>query len=176
MSTFSRRRFVALAGAFGASAAWASERARPSRTKWVERRDLYAEGVCSGDPQADSVLLWTRRPFASARRERLIVEGAEDEGFERVVSTATTHVSPASDWTTRVLVSGLQSARVYWYRFTDANGFGSRVGRTITAPALNDDRPVKLAFVSCQNVCQGAQNAYRRMIFEDEKAAPGEQL
>jgi alkaline phosphatase D len=35
---------------------------------------------------------------------------------------------------------------------------------------------VRFAFVSCQNVCEGAQNAYRRMIFEDERAAPGEQL
>jgi alkaline phosphatase D len=176
MSTFSRRRFMALAGAFGASTAWASQHARPSRTKWVERRDVYPEGVSSGDPQADSVLLWTRRPFASAKRERLTVEVAEDEGFERVISTATTHVSAASDWTTRVLVSGLQPAHVYWYRFTDADGFGSRVGRTITAPALNDDRPVKFAFVSCQNVCQGAQNAYRRMIFEDQKAAAADAI
>jgi alkaline phosphatase D len=29
---------------------------------------------------------------------------------------------------------------------------------------------VKFAFVSCQNANQGAQNAYRRMIFEDERA------
>jgi alkaline phosphatase D len=176
MSTFSRRRFMALAGAFGASAAWASSRARPSRVKWVERRDLYAEGVGSGDPQADSVLLWTRRPFDGAKSERLLVEVAEDEGFERVIATATTHVAAASDWTTRVLVSGLQPAHVYWYRFSDANGFGSRVGRTITAPALNDERPVKFAFVSCQNVCQGAQNAYRRMIFEDQQAPAADAL
>lgn len=176
MSTFSRRRFMALAGAFGASVAWASERPQPSRVEWVERRDVYAEGVASGDPQADSVLLWTRRPFASGKRERLLVEVAEDEKFERVISRATAHVSPASDWTTRVLVSGLQPARVYWYRFTDAEGCGSRIGRTITAPPLNDERPVKFAFVSCQNVCQGAQNAYRRMIFEDQKAAPDDAI
>ena len=176
MSTFSRRRFMALAGAFGASAAWASSRARPSRVKWVERRDLYPEGVSSGDPQADSVLLWTRRPFDSAKSERLLVEVAEDEGFERVVVTATTHVSAASDWTTRVLVSGLQPAHIYWYRFSDASGFGSRIGRTITAPALNDERAVKFAFVSCQNVCQGAQNAYRRMIFEDQQVAAADTL
>jgi alkaline phosphatase D len=30
--------------------------------------------------------------------------------------------------------------------------------------------------VSCQNVCEGAQNAYRRMIFEDERARPEDQL
>ena len=30
--------------------------------------------------------------------------------------------------------------------------------------------------MSCQNVCEGAQNAYRRMIFEDERARPEDQL
>jgi len=35
---------------------------------------------------------------------------------------------------------------------------------------------VKFAFVSCQNANQGAQNAYRRMIFEDERAAPADRL
>src|SRR5262249_25834425 len=168
--------FVALASAFGASMAWADPQARPSRMKWTERRDLYAEGVCSGDPQADSVLLWTRREFPGASNGTLHVEVAEDEAFERVVATTTTKVAPDADWTCRVMVSGLKPAHVYWYRFADDAGLGSRVGRTVTAPALNDDRPIKFAFVSCQNVTQGAQNAYRRMIFEDLKAAPGEQL
>ena len=33
-----------------------------------------------------------------------------------------------------MLVGRLKPARVYWYRFTDGEGNGSRVGRTITAP------------------------------------------
>ena len=53
---------------------------------------------------------------------------------------------------------------------------GSRVGRTITAPAVDDPRPVRFAFVSCQNANQGAQNAYRRMIFEDERAPEAERI
>jgi alkaline phosphatase D len=167
---------MALAGAFGATVAWAGTQARPSRMKWTERRDLYAEGVCSGDPQADSVLLWTRRPFEGASTGRLHVEVAQDEAFEQVVATATAKVSRDADWTCRVMVTGLKPAKVYWYRFADDAGLGSRIGRTITAPAANDDRPIRFAFVSCQNVNQGAQNAYRRMMFEDKKAAPGEQL
>src|SRR5262249_42192666 len=71
---------------------------------------------------------------------------------------------------------GLAPARVYWYRFTDEEGNGSRVGRTITAPAGDDARPVRFAFVSCQNANLGAQNAYRRMIYEDERARPEDQL
>jgi alkaline phosphatase D len=108
--------------------------------------------------------------------EQLTVEVAKDPTFEQVVAVAHTSVSAASDWTCRVLVGGLQPSTVYWYRFTDAAGNGSRIGRTITAPAPNDARPVRFAFVSCQNANQGAQNAYRRMIFEDERAPRPEQL
>ena len=44
-------------------------------------------------------------------------------------------------------------------------------------PRLTDDaRPVRFAFVSCQNANQGAQNAYRRMIFEDERAPEQDRL
>jgi alkaline phosphatase D len=46
----------------------------------------------------------------------------------------------------------------------------------MTAPADTDSRPVRFAFVSCQNVNQGAQNAYRRMIFEDEQAGEQDRL
>ena len=99
-----------------------------------------------------------------ARVPRLTVEIATDLAFRRVVATAPATVSAASDWTCRVLVGGLRPKRVYWYRFVDAEGNGSRIGRTITAPAEDDARPVKFAFVSCQNINEGFQHAYRRMI------------
>ena len=75
-----------------------------------------------------------------------------------------------------MLVGGLQPAREYWYRFVDEEGNGSRIGRTLTAPAPDDPRPARFAFVSCQGISEGALNAYRRMIFEDERAAPEERL
>jgi alkaline phosphatase D len=172
-----RRSFLELAIALGATAAWGSPVASRSNISWHERREFYPEGVASGDPESDSVLLWTRRPPINGNTaEKLTAEIAEDESFTRVVATAEAPVSAASDWTCRVLVGGLKPARVYWYRFTDHEGNGSRVGRTITAPTDNDERPVRFVFVSCQNVTQGAQNAYRRMIFEDERAAEPDQL
>ena len=145
----------------------------PSSLKWNERRDLYPEGVASGDPDSSSVLLWTRH---APNARNLTVEVAEDKSFRRVIATAPAPISAASDWTCRVLVGGLKPASVYWYRFTDADGFGSRIGRTITAPSDDDPRPVRFAFVSCQNVNPGAQNAYRRMIFEDERASEKDRL
>jgi alkaline phosphatase D len=182
MSTISRRSFLAMAAAMGATAAWGNPFSKKSQIVWRERRDLFPEGVASGDPDSNSVLLWTRRPptgkdlAAKLEVVKLNVEVAEDETFTRVVATAAASAFSASDWTCRVLVGGLKPSRVYWYRFTDPEGFGSRVGRTITAPAIDDARPVHFVFVSCQNSNQGAQNAYRRMIFEDERAAEADRI
>src|SRR5215213_691985 len=159
----------------GASLAWARP-ARSSKSAWRERRDLYPHGVASGDPAPDSVILWTRRPFDQGDRHLLTVEVAEDEAFRHVVAHAPAPVSAAADWTCRVLAAGLKPARVYWYRFIDDDGNGSRVGRTITAPQPDDPRPVNFAFVSCQSVNEGKLNGYRRMIFEDERAQPEDQL
>src|SRR5690348_13925265 len=173
--TLNRREFVQLAAAMGASLAWGGA-ARASRTKWREAREHYPEGVASGDPDPNSVILWTRRPFDSGTRQLLTVEVAEDPEFRRVVAHAPAPVSPEADWTTRVLVGRLKPAHTYWYRFTDAAGNGSRVGRTRTAPLPDDARPVKFAFVSCQDVNESKLNGYRRMIFEDERARPEDQL
>jgi len=171
-----------MAAAMGATAAWGRPFGTKSNVVWRERRDLFPEGVASGDPDSNSVLLWTRRAPTGENAAlklnalKLTVEVAEDESFAHVVATASAPVSAASDWTCRVLVGGLKPSRVYWYRFTDPEGFGSRVGRTITAPAVDDPRPVRFVFVSCQNANDGAQNAYRRMIFEDERAPEAERI
>ena len=172
-----RRRFIAMAASFSASLAWSSGCARRSRIAWKERRDLYPQGVASGDPHTDSVIVWTRRlPSANNMPVKLILEMAEDPAFDNVIATARNTVTAETDWTCRVLTAGLKPNRIYWYRFTDENGFGSRIGRTRTAPSLEDDRPVQFAFVSCQNVQLGASTAYRRMIWEDEHTAPDDQL
>jgi alkaline phosphatase D len=179
--TFNRREFLTMAAVMGANAAWGRGSGSPSSVAWQERRDLYPEGVASGDPDSNSVLLWTRRAPASLTIEdlpveELTVEVALDESFRKVIAKRTVKISQAADWTCRVLAGGLKPATVYWYRFTDHHGFGSRIGRTITAPGNDDPRPVRFAFVSCQNANLGAQNAYRRMIFEDERAEEANRL
>ena len=173
--TLNRRQFVQSAAAIGATLAW-SGRAAASNIQWRERRDLYPEGVASGDPEASSVILWTRRPYDGGGRRLLTVEVAEDPAFRSVVVSSPAPVSAASDWTSRVLAAGLKPGREYWYRFTDSEGNGSRIGRTITAPRSDDPRPVNFAFVSCQDINEGRLNGYRRMIFEDERKPTAEQL
>ncbi|MBA3896481.1 MAG: alkaline phosphatase D family protein [Sphingomonadaceae bacterium] len=172
-----RRDFLASAAALGAVAVWATpSRASASRVAWREDRAVYPQGVASGDPDKQSVVLWTRRPFADGTQHELFVEVARDPNFHQVVAAIHAPVLAAADWTCRVLVGGLTPATIYWYRFTDEGGQGSRVGRTITAPSTADARPVRFAFVSCQSVNEGAQNAYRRMIWEDERAPSDQRL
>jgi alkaline phosphatase D len=173
----SRRAFLVVAAAAGISAAWARSRPGKSKAHWrSEQRDLYPEGVASGDPDSTSVILWTRRPFSGRSRARLWVEVAEDRNFESVVATSPVEVLAAADWTCRVMVGNLKPARIYWYRFVDESGAGSRTGRTITAPGETDERPIRFAFLCCQNENMGAQHAYRRMLFEDQNAAESDRL
>ena len=177
MRPITRREAIKLASALGASLAWPSSLLRRWPRPIEERRDLYQHGVASGDPRPDSVLLWTRRPPESGTAPiALTVDVAEDAEFTRLVSRATTKVTVEADWTCRVLAAGLKSGRVYWYRFVDPQGLASRVGRTITAPPEDDDAPARFTFVSCQNMQMGACNAYRRMIYEDERRPREEQL
>ena len=172
-----RRQFLASAASLGLVGIWAERSsAAPSQIAWREDRKLYPQGVASGDPDDHSVVLWTRRPFDQGERHELTVEVARDADFRRVVATARAPVVAAADWTCRALVGGLLPATTYWYRFTDDSGVGSRIGRTITAPRVTDPRPVRFAFVSCNSVNEGAQNAYRRMIWEDERAPADRQL
>ena len=170
MTMIDRRTFVAAAAAMGADVAWAGSVAASPRLRWRETRRLYPQGVASGDPDAHSVVLWTRRPFAGVGRAELRVEVASDPAFRHVVTAVSAPVLAESDWTCRVVAAGLEPSTEYWYRFTDDEGGGSRIGRTVTAPYDADIRPVRFAFVSCQSVNEGAQNAYRRMIWEDERA------
>jgi alkaline phosphatase D len=169
MHKVTRREFLATATALGATSAWASHKPRPSNMTGTERRDLYPEGVASGDPDSTSVILWTRHPGRTGSRERLLVEVSEDCAFSQVIATETTYLSEASDWTARVLAGNLQPSRTYWYRFIDSAGYSSRTGRTRTAPGERDVTPVRFAFVCCQNINMGELHAYRRMIFEDER-------
>ncbi len=172
-----RRRFLAGAASLGIMGVWATRSgAAPSRVVWREDRALFPQGVASGDPDDHSVVLWTRRPFDRGDLHTLTVEVARDAEFRQVVARARTPVLEAADWTCRALVGGLSPASVYWYRFTDDTGAGSRVGRTITAPRAADSRPVRFAFVSCNSVNEGAQNAFRRMIWEDQHAPADRKL
>ena len=126
---------------------WANDLPKPA----IERRDLFPQGVASGDPASDSVILWTRRPpVRDLSAKKLTVEVSTTPDFKKILAGGTSPVSADSDWTCRFLVTDLEPGREYWYRFIDDHGFASRSGRTITAPGDDSDKPVRFTFVSCQ--------------------------
>src|SRR5262249_51169195 len=123
MANLTRRKFLEIAASVGAALAWRSPVARASIASWHERRGLYPQGVASGDPHPDSVLLWTRRPpSAASTAKKLKAEISEDQTFSKVVAATEVELTARNDWTCRVLAAGLKPGRVYWYRFTDDRG------------------------------------------------------
>lgn len=178
MTMPTRRQFAVSAATIGAALAIAGRASLAKVAQPTERRDLFPQGVASGDPTTDSVILWTRRPpdASGVAAQGLTVEVADRPDFRRIVARGDAPISAGSDWTCRFLAAGLRPRREYWYRFIDEFGFCSRIGRTLTAGSRNDKTPVRFAFVSCQLVPEGACNAYRRMIFEDEAASPASRL
>src|ERR1035437_2548164 len=89
-----RRSFLRTAAAMGAVAARGRAAERPP-AKCKERRELFPEGVASGDPDHHSVILWTR--VTDPAVDKLYVEVAEDERFTKIISNAATPVSAVAD-------------------------------------------------------------------------------
>ena len=174
-----RRQFLKDASAVGATLALGIPRAFAQGATWTERREFYPQGVASGDPAPDSVILWTRlqpKPGDPREQHRISLEVARDRDFRKIETRAFIPITAATDWTCRFYTAGLKLSTEYWYRFTDEDGNGSRIGRTLTAPKESDSRAVRFTFVSCQDMTIGAANAYRRMIYEDERRPGPEQL
>jgi alkaline phosphatase D len=174
-----RRQFLQAASAVGATLALGVPRAFAQAATWTERREFYPQGVASGDPAPHSVILWTRlqpRPGDPRETHTIFLEVAKDRDFKKIETLAFIPITAETDWTCRFYAAGLKPSTEYWYRFTDEDGNGSRIGRTLTAPKESDSRPVRFTFVSCQDMSIGAANAYRRMIYEDERRPRAEQL
>ena len=95
----------------------------------------FTHNVASGEPAADSMLLWTRHvPTASVDEVRLDAELALDPDFTRVVAGGSVRTGAHRDWTAKLTVDGLKPATTYWYRFIAPDGGKSPVGRTRTLP------------------------------------------
>lgn len=147
----------------------------------------FPQGVASGDPRQGSVMLWTRavpaaEPAgdgtapgpASGDRVDLLLQLATDETFAEPLLEKLLHTDAASDYTVRAFVDGLEPGRHYFYRFIGGGNSRSRVGRTMTARPLEDDRAVRLAFASCQSFEQGYYGSWARLLEDDRRAAAGE--
>lgn len=127
----------------------------------------FTHNVASGEPGPDSVLLWTRYVPANGDDARLMVEVSPTREFTKITSGGTAIARRADDFTTRLMVTGLEPGQWYYYRFVAADGAKSPVGRTRTLPAGAVDR-FGMAIFSCSNMPYGFFNAYRHAAGRDD--------
>lgn len=117
---------------------------------------VFRHGIASGDPDASSVVLWTRiTATASATVEW---ELAESPDFATILKSGTATTGPERDYTVKVLPTGLQAGGTFYYRFRMGKA-RSPVGRTRTLPEGRVDQ-LGIALASCSNYAFGFFNAY----------------
>ena len=120
------------------------------------KTEVFRHGVASGDPDATSVVLWTRVTVPTPLE--VDWELASDPSFARVVRQGRVTAGPERDFTIKVLAEGLEPGGRYFYRFR-AGGAMSPIGQTRTLPVGRVER-LGIALASCSNFAFGYFNAY----------------
>jgi alkaline phosphatase D len=154
-----RRQCLALAGALALPPF-----ARHARAADVAR---FALGVASGQPRAQSIVLWTRVTGADLPPEVPVRwELARDEAFGDIAARGTELARADEAHSVHAEPSALDPGRWYWYRF-EALGQRSAVGRTRTAPAADTREGLRFALASCQRYDHGHYAAWRHVAQAD---------
>lgn len=126
----------------------------------------FPQGVASGDPLADRVILWTRALPSDAEILTVAWEVAQDAAFTQVAARGQAEASAARDYTVKVDAAGLQPGRAYYYRFKAGEAV-SPVGRTRTLPTGAVSQ-AKLAVFSCPNHPAGFFHVYAEAAKRDD--------
>lgn len=135
---------------------------------------VFPQGIASGDPRPDRVVLWTRvEPSAAGKGGGDDIELefviAKDEALTDVVARGIVRAAASGDHTLRLVPTELAPGTVYHYRFQVAGTESTtQVGRTKTAPDPSADVPVRFAFCACQDFIGRYWHAWKALL--DEKA------
>jgi hypothetical protein len=127
----------------------------------------FPQGVASGDPRPDRVLLWTRAVADAPGDVTVRWELATDPDLKDVVASGEVAARAGDDHTARVVATGLAPRTTYWYRFR-VGGSRSPIGRTRTAPAPDDDVPLRIAVASCQDFIGRYYHAWKALLDEPD--------
>ncbi len=147
------RRLLLKAGTFGLGAL-----AFPGVAQILAARG-FTHNVASGEPRQRSVMLWTRYLPGAGESGRISWQVSPDPEFGRIVADGTVTASEEHDFCVKPVAEGLQPGRWYYFRFRDARGQVSPVGRTRTLPA-GSVANFRLGLFSCANLPFGWFNAY----------------
>ncbi len=117
----------------------------------------FTHNVASGEPQANSVLLWTR--YVAEAETKLEWQVSATQDFARPISEGSVMASPNRDWCAKAIANGLEPDRWYFFRFIAPDGTVSEMGRTRTLPQ-GPTQKFRMAVFSCANYGFGYFNAY----------------
>jgi alkaline phosphatase D len=137
----------------------------PNRSDLNPLAAPFFHGIASGDPTANSVILWTRITGAEETAE-VLWEIATDTTFSTIVSNGNVSATAQNDYTVKVIATNLSENSWYYYRFL-TNGIYSPMGRTRTAPAGGIEN-LRFAVMSCSNYQDGFFNAYRDVATKND--------
>ena len=154
-----RRHCLALAGAL----------ALPPFVRHARAADVprFALGIASGQPQARSIVLWTRLTGADLPPQVPVRwELSRNDAFSDIVARGTEIALEADVHCVHAEPSALEPGRWYWYRF-EALGQRSTVGRTRTTPAPDAAEDLRFALASCQRYDHGHYAAWRHVARSD---------
>jgi len=121
--------------------------------------DLFQHGVASGDPLADSIILWTRVSPTDSGPVEVYWQVSTSDDFASTYASGVVSTDEDRDYTVKVDAACLQPGTTYYYRF-QALGRTSTVGRTRT-PTYGPTTAQRFAFCSCSSMPHGYFHAYR---------------
>jgi alkaline phosphatase D len=179
----SRRMFLALGATVVVAACSSSEEGKSSgstevastapATSLVPPSDLPSDpftlGVASGDPDTESVVLWTRLAIDALKGGAMpdedidvLWEMSTTESFDEITIAGIATASPQYGHSVHVIAAPANVTGLLHYRFR-LGDYTSPIGTTRLSPSSDSLEPVKIASASCQNWTAGFYTAYHDM-------------
>jgi len=124
---------------------------------------IFEYGVASGDPQQNSVVLWTKvSPKKKVEKTTVKWKVSTDRKMSNIIAEGIDTSYKSDDFTLSTLAKNLPADTWLYYQFESFNEL-SDVGRTKTAP-LDNSKPVHFAVVSCSRFEHGYYNVYKEIV------------
>ena len=156
-SKLTRRGVMGLTAGAGLAACSAPE-SISGKNDGTVKAGAFAHGVSSGDPFAESVVLWTRVTTDLNSDIEVAWEMSMDRAFSDIAQSGTLTTNAARDYCVKIIADKLSPGQTYFYRFRAGEAV-SEIGRTRTLPDGDTDK-LRFAIVSCANWQHGYFNTY----------------
>jgi len=130
----------------------------------------FPQSVASGDPRADSIVLWTRVTDKEKPNEDLavVLEVSQHDDCSDPFYTENLTAYNEFDHALKIKIEGLEPYTHYYYRFKyndkENHYIYSNIGRTKTAPEEGSTENIKFAYISCQDYIGRYYNVLAHML------------